>query len=190
MKGEQRALDRQTYTHQRDGHHQRYMVFSLGHNMYDLLMDVAHQQMAGKSIEKHQSHQQQTGTQKAHDHVPGGRLYGPAPLADHDQTAGRNGIDLHKHVGSKHIIGIDESQKRTHQQIDHNIVQLQFLRLHLFLHLMLPAHQGEQHDNAEEQRHDRLQRSDPQLIAPGSRECSHHINVALPGSVNIKQNHG
>ena len=95
--------------------------------------------MACQIIQHTNSHQQQTGAQKAHNHITGGRLYGSPVLPDHNQAAGGNGIDLHKYIGGKQIIGIDKGKQRGKQQITEYIIQVGFPLLHLVRQLFHPA---------------------------------------------------
>ena len=178
MEGEQGRLNGQAHRDDADGDQHGNPVGSCCHDGGDLLLNILHQQMARQIIEHTDAHQQQTGTQQAHDHVTDRCLNAAAVLTNHDQTAGGNGIDLHEHVGREQVVGIHQGQQRTHQQVAEDVVDIMLGGFHFPIQLFPASQQRQQHDNAEEQGHSGFQNTNTNLIAPGSGEMAHHVGVA------------
>ena len=187
VEGIQGALDGQPHGHQPQRHHQGDVVLPRGRNELHLLPDIAHQQMPRHGIQIADAQKQQPGAQQAHDHVPGGRLEGPPGLADHDQPAGGYGIDLHEHIGSEQIVGIDQGQQGAQQQVHHHIVQVALPLLNLGLPLPDAPQHAQQHDDTEEAGQKGLQDAHPDLIAPGRGEMAHQVHIGPPGGYDVSQ---
>ena len=143
----------------------------------DTLLNVAHEQLSGNAIQKADAEQQHTGSEQAHDHIPGRRHDRPAVLFNHDQAAGRNRIDLDKHVSGKQVVRINQCQQRREQKIYHDVVKILFGLFNLLLPFPHATEHGEQHDQAEKDRHDCFEHANPDLIAPRSRKVTHLIDV-------------
>ena len=189
MERKQGTFDGQTHAHKTDCHQQGRLVLPAVRQRLYALPDIAHQQMSCKIIEKAQAQQQQAGSQQTHDHITGGRLNGPPVLPDHNQTAGGNGVDFHKYIGGKQIVGIKERQQGTEQQIHHDIVQVLFARLDLRLPLPGASPHTQQHDYTKNYGQQRLQNTCPELVSPGGGKMPHGINKGLPCPRRIPQ-HG
>ena len=181
VKGIQSTLNCQAHGDQPQRQKQRHVVLSRSSQFCHSLLDITHQQVAGKVIQKTDPQKQQAGTQQAHDHIADGSLDGSPILLDHNQTTGRDGIDLHEHVGSEKVVGVDQRQQGTEQKIYHNIVEVLLGVLDLPLPLRASAQHTQKHHRTEKQRHKAFQHAHPDLVAPGCGKMSHHIYIAFTG---------
>ena len=139
-------------------------------------------------IQNHHADEEQAGSQQTHDQIAnGGRQRRTVLIADHDQSAGGQGIDFHEYVGREQIVRKGQGQQRRHQQAYHRVIELGFLRLHILPDMSTSPSQYRGHHQGESQSHQRFQRSDPDFVSPGSREVAHHIPVAFAGTQGIYQ---
>ena len=146
-------------------------------NFADTLLNIAHEQLTGNTVQEADAEQQHTGAEQAHNHIPCRRHDRPAILPDHDQSTGGNRIDFHKYISGEQVIRIDQRQKGRQQKIHHNIVEIPLGLLDLLLPLPHAAEHGKQHNQTEKDCHDRFEYTDPYLVAPRSRKMPHLIDV-------------
>ena len=179
MKGKQGALDGKSHADQRDRDKKRHPVRTVLHDHMNRFPDIAHQQMPRQVIQHTDSQKEKAGAQKAHDHVAHRRLNGSSVLSYHNQAAGRNGIDLHKHIGREKVVGIDKGKKRAQEQVYQNVIHIVLALHHLVMQLFAPAQHGQQHNHAEKQRHPGFQYARPDLVAPWCGKMPHHIDIAF-----------
>ena len=111
MKRIERALDGKTDHHHADRSDQRDTVRPLCVDIRDAVLNIAHQQVSCDIIQNAQSHQQQTRSQRSHDHVARRRLDRPPALCDHDQAARADRVDLHEDIRREKVIRIDQREQ-------------------------------------------------------------------------------
>ena len=178
----ERAFQRQAHGKEADRHRQRKHVIAGGRQFPDLLPHRFHQQVAGDMVQDDNADQEQSGAQQAHDQVADRRRQRhAAPVPDHDQRAGCQRIDFNEHIRRKDVVGEYQRQQGGHQQAGHAAVQLDLVRFRILQDMRSPARQDQDHHDRESRRDERLQRADPDFIAPGSRKMAHQVPVAFPG---------
>ena len=190
MEGPQGALNGKPHAHKTDGHDQRHPVFPGLPQQQDALLHVAQEQVPGHIVEEADAKQQKPRAHEAHDHIAHPRRNGQVIEFPQDQPAGRNGTDLHKHIGGKEVIGVYQRQVGRQHQVRHDIVKIRLIRFQIPACLFHAAPQCQQHDHAEQQRHGRLQHACTQFVSPGRREVAHHIHIALPRPHQKRQQEG
>ena len=104
-----------------------------------LLLDITHQQMTRNVIQDTKSKQKQTRTDQTHQHITRRRFQCVTIFTDHNESAGRNRINLYKYVCGKQVIGIDQCQKGTHQQVNQHIVEIFLKRVYLYKQMLSAA---------------------------------------------------
>ncbi len=98
--------------------------------------------MSGQIIHDTQTKQEKTRTQQTHDHITHSGLDRASYLADHDKAAGGDRVDLHENISREHIIGVNQRQQRTQEQVDQDIVQVMLALFHLIKELVCTAGHG------------------------------------------------
>ncbi len=126
MKGKQRRLDRQSHTDKYDDNCEGNGILPVGVDLNHAFMYVRHEKMSGDPIKHGKSDEDQSGTDQAHDHVPGSCYQGMSGIPDQDQSAGGDGIDLYEYIGGKEIVGIDKRQQGAHHKVDQYIEKILF----------------------------------------------------------------
>ena len=109
--------------------------------------------MPGNAVKHRYSDQNQTGTNQTHDHIFGRSHQSMSGFTDQNQTSCRNRIDLDKHIRRKHIIRVDQRQKRTHHQIYEYIKQILLCLCNVPRDIFSSAGNGQKHDQTKYNRH-------------------------------------
>ena len=112
MKRIETAFNGQSHRDKTDDHQKGHVVLS-GLNQADhRLMGILHQKMSGDVVKHGQTDQKESGPDQTHHHISGSGDQRPPASPDHDHTAGGDGVDFHKDVGRKQIVGVDNRQQR------------------------------------------------------------------------------
>ena len=134
-----------------------------------------HEKLSGDIIQETDSDEKQTGTNLTHDKIPDSCQDTMSILPDHDHAAGRYGIDLHKYVAGKQVVGVDHGKKGGHHHINQHKEQINLGGFHIRENSTKATKDGQDHDQSEKGCHESLQDSCSDLIAPWCGEMSHHI---------------
>ena len=86
-------------------------------------------------------------------------------------------IDLHKYIGGKHIVGINQGKQGSQHQVNHGKIKVLLCFFHLKVNIVLPSKHRQKHNGAEEHCKQCLQGTDTYLIAKGCRKMPHRVGV-------------
>ena len=176
-----RTLDRHADGEQAHDHLKGQAVLSGGRQDGNALLDIRHQKMSGDIVENADSDQEQSGSEQAHDQIPGRRDKRLLRPAEHHDGAGGDRVDLHKHICGKQIVGVDQRKHGAEQKVDHQEIAVDLRLLHIMEDMLHAAKQRQHHHQAEHKRHQRLKHADADLISERGREMSHPVNIVLAG---------
>ena len=179
MEGVQGAFDAQTHEEQAHDDGDGRRVFARCGQLHQRIMDVFHEQVAGEVVGDGDGDQGQAGAQQAHNHVAHGRDHRAAVLPRHDERAGRERHDFDKDIRGEQVVGVEHAHHGGQHQVQHDAHDIDLLAVHLLGELAHAAQYAEQHDEAEDHRQRGFQHARAQLVAPGSGEVAHPVDVAF-----------
>ena len=178
MEGEQTALDGQPCGHQADSRRHGKAVGTLRPQRLNGLVELGKQQMSRDGVGVDHADEEQSRADKRKHHVAHGGNERPAALTDAQQGTGGDGADLNEHIAGKNIVGIAQRHQCHMRQIHHDPVQVLLAAGDVAFDVFAAAADGEQDHDDKHQRHQRLDDTGGNLVAPRGRIVAHHVGEA------------